>query len=330
MRMPTVLENVIIHVTNACSSQCPYCYACSDSKSFHHVDVNKVFKMVDLLADARVPHISLLGGDPALHPHIVEIGQYIKEKGISPSIMSNTMTLPAEPSKVVQIFDLFETSIHGSDAETHDSFSKNQGVYNELINNLKILSDLNARIGIAINIIPQNINMIFDMINVLVNDFKLKISYVILQRIVPFGRADGINEFKLSIQDVDMALSQTMRIRESLGINILVEDPFPLCKIRPEYRGIMHPCEWGFTKAALNANGDLSRCGADTRYLLGNIFETPITEIWENSPILKSFRRKDYLPDSCHSCSMFEQCGGGCAVSNKPVNDAGPDYLMIT
>ena len=49
------------------------------------------------------------------------------------------------------------------------------------------------------------------------------------------------------------------------------------------YRQYMHPCEWGYTKAALNGNGDLTRCGADPRYLLGNIFEKSIKEIWEYS-----------------------------------------------
>lgn len=82
------------------------------------------------------------------------------------------------------------------------------------------------------------------------------------------------------------------------------------------------------TKAAVNGDGDLTRCGADPRYLLGNIFETPIKEIWKNSPLLKEFRDKSYLPDSCRKCAYLERCGGGCSVSNQPNIDVGIDYLI--
>lgn len=322
------LENVILHITDACESRCPYCYASSDMKNYHHADVDKIYSIIKELSKASVSHISLLGGDPILHPQLIDIAKKIRSYGISPSVMSNTMRFSESFDEIVQIFDLFETTIHGECSGIHDRFSGNPGVYDLLVHNLKELSERNAEIGIAVNIIPQNCENIYNMIASLVQEHNIKLSYVILQRIVPYGRACSTNQYRLNLDEINIALENVYRINKELGVNILVEDPFPLCKIDPKYRHFMQPCSWGFSKAALNGKGDMTRCGADSRYLLGNIFERDILDIWDNSPYLKEFREKTYLPDTCHRCPMFEQCGGGCAVSNNPVGDAGEDYLL--
>jgi radical SAM protein with 4Fe4S-binding SPASM domain len=150
-----------------------------------------------------------------------------------------------------------------------------------------------------------------------------------LQRIIPFGKAKDSYEYSLSKKQVWEALNGVANAREKLKLNIMVEDPFPLCILSPEHREFMHPCEWGYTKAALNGQGDLTRCGADTRYNLGNVFKQPLAEIWETSPILKSFRQKDYLPQKCKTCDMFADCGGGCSLSSGGSSvTGGVDYLF--
>ena len=174
-----------------------------------------------------------------------------------------------------------------------------------------------------------SISCSFTMISSLVRKSGVKISYIIIQRIVQFGKAAGSTKYNLNKEQANAALEQINRISEDFGIKITVEDPFPLCVIDKKYHKYMHPCEWGFTKAAISANGDFSRCGADPRCLLGNIFETPIATIWETSPILTSFRKREYLSEVCQKCKNREICGGGCPLSCESNNDQGMDYLFV-
>lgn len=323
------LTSLVLHITDACLSHCPYCYASSKEKEQKHANVNTIYRIIDELAKIEIERLSLLGGDPALHPHIMDIAKYLHNKGIAAGLMSNTMDLPVPADEAIKYIDLYETTIHGSDSASHDSFCGKRGAYELLIGKLKVLSSLNAKIGIAINIIPQTSESIYDILLALIERQGLKVNYVILQRIIPFGRAENTFKYLLSKKNIEAALDDVSRAKEKLGMDIAVEDPFPLCAINERYRKFMHPCEWGYTKAALNGDGDLSRCGADPRYLLGNILKTPISEIWENSPILKNFREKSYLPDKCKKCEMLDACGGGCPLSYKPDGDYGIDYLMI-
>lgn len=322
------LTNIVLHITDACTGHCPHCYACSKEIGYKHANVDTIYQIIDELVKAKIEWVSLMGGDPALHPHIIDIAKRLHQCGIATGLMSNTMDLPVSIEEALKYIDLYETTIHASTASEHDAFCGKYGTYELLIKNLKELSVHNAKIGIAINIIPQTSTSIYDILLSLVEREGLKISYVILQRIIPFGRAKNSSEYLLSRKSIQNAFDDISCVRSQLGIDIAIEDPFPLCAIDEQYRKFMHPCEWGYTKAALNGEGDLTRCGADPRYLLGNILKTSIIEIWETSPILKEFREKNYLPDACRNCEMFDECGGGCPLSYKPDGDTGIDYLM--
>ncbi|MDR0381263.1 MAG: SPASM domain-containing protein, partial [Oscillospiraceae bacterium] len=81
-------------------------------------------------------------------------------------------------------------------------------------------------------------------------------------------------------------------------------------------------------KVAINPDGDLSRCGADPRFLLGNLFDTPLLDIWNNSEILQSFRQCSYLPGRCQICERLQYCGGGCPLSCEKDKDHSTDYLL--
>lgn len=322
------LSSVILHITDMCTSHCPYCYACANDKKYSHADIKTIYNIIEELAKAEVERVSILGGDPVLHPYIIDIAKRLCEKGITAGIMSNTLEFPVAIDEVIKYIDVYETTIHGCTAMGHDAFSGKQGAYKLLINNLRTLSKHNVTIGIAINIIPETSNMIYDMVEALIKKEKIHVDYIVLQRIISFGRAEDSTRYLLTKENLEQALENVDKVYKQLGIKITVEDPFPLCAMDESYRKYMHPCEWGYTKAALNGNGDLTRCGADPRYLLGNIFKKPITEIWEHSPILEEFRQKKYLPDECQKCKLFTQCGGGCSLSCVTQGAGGADYLM--
>lgn len=322
------LESLIIHLTNACANKCPYCYAYTAGK-VKNAKTNKIYSMLDMLSEANIKNVSLLGGDPVLHPDILNIIKYANNLNIKVSLMSNTMEVVNVSTKeLMQYVSVFEATILGDCEKTHDNFCQNTGAYKKLINNLKTLTSLNATIGIAINIIPHNAKSIYDMIKNLIINERVKIDYIILQRIVPFGRALDSDEYNLTKESANLALECIDRIHKDFNIKITVEDPFPLCVIEEKYWKYMNPCEWGYKKAALNGEGDFSRCGADPRYLLGNIFETPILEIWENSPILQSFRNGEYLSEKCRRCTNLNACRGGCPLSCELNEDHKMDYLF--
>lgn len=325
------VELAALHITNGCSHKCPYCYVASnEGLNDQHGDLLVLKKIVDELDSAGVNEVNFLGGDPAIYPHVVELAKYVKEKGISPSILSNThLYQKSSFNEALKYFDAFEATIHHHDERVHDHFCSKDGAFTQVTCALKKASDAGKKIGIAINVTPKTNDIIFDIVNCLYAKKKINISYVIIQRIIPTGRAASATCFTLSKNQAEKSLKNIERVDKELGISITVEDPFPLCILPNEMHKYMVPCAWGITKCAISSNGALSRCGADPSNTLGNILKTPLLALWNSAPALTAFRKKDYLPGRCHICKYLERCGGGCPLSCQVESSLGVDYLYL-
>ncbi|MFX0199041.1 MAG: radical SAM/SPASM domain-containing protein [Candidatus Hodarchaeota archaeon] len=325
------VELVALHITNVCSHRCPYCYFADPDIKPKHPPFDQLIRVIDALGNSKVHELSLLGGDPACYPRVVELAKHaVRTYGMYVSILSNTLIFRhSSPKEVAQYIKAFETTIHHVEPELHDKFCRKKGAYQKVVRQLKTYSELGGRTGIAINIIPEIHDKIFLLIDRIVNKEHVPLDYIVVQRIIPFGRATGSSSFTLSRAQAERSLIEIREVDVRLGIEIAVEDPFPLCVLPESLKKYMVPCQWGITKAAVNSKGDLSRCGADPRYLLGNIFDTPLLEIWNTSEILKSFRGKNYLPGRCRICPDIQDCGGGCPLSCEIEKDHGIDYLFL-
>jgi radical SAM protein with 4Fe4S-binding SPASM domain len=324
------VDLVAFHITNVCTHRCPFCYAADQNIKTEHPPLNQLIQVAAALIDSSVKEITFLGGDPASYPDVVELAKYISQRNVEVSILSNTLNFKNyDNEEVAKYISAFETTIHHFDPEKHDEFCKKKGAYSNVIEQLRIFNSLGRRIGVAINIIPNIYNHLYKLVETLVEIEKLKLDYIIVQRIIPFGRASGTTEFTLTREQAELSLHEIQKIDKNLNIKVTVEDPFPLCILSDEFKKYMNPCQWGISKAAVNSKGDLSRCGADPRYRLGNILNEPLNEIWNNSPILKSFRSKNYLPGRCRVCEDVKFCGGGCPLSCELEKDHGIDYLFL-
>jgi len=327
--VPRVPSFVALHLTKVCSHHCPICYYSEDAgPPPTHPPVDRILRVLDALADAGVAQICFLGGDPAKYPGVLQVARRVKERGIELSILSNTLSFPGRRDDLAaRYFDALETTIHGPTADEHDAFCGRKGAYSSVVRQLQYFSSMGRRTGIALNVIPTTARRVFEVVSPLVGSHGIALDYVIVQRIIPFGRAASSSAFTLGREHVESALEGIDRVSAELGIDIFVEDPFPLCIMHRNYWRYMRPCQWGYTRAAVDSFGNVSRCGADPRYRLGNVLETPLSGIWSDSPILASFRGKQYLPGRCRVCEDLERCGGGCPLSCEIEKDHGVDYL---
>lgn len=329
------LKYVALHITEKCSHNCSFCYYRKNSlentgitKRNEKFSLATLKSIVNELIKNQVEEVFLLGGDPAEYLSIFELAKYASEKGLIVTSISNTHEYNCELDKIAPYITIGETTIHGGTKELHDSVCGVNGAYNKVLSNLKKLKEFGCSTGITINLMPLNIHEIYDIVKNIIDNFGNIIDYINVQRIVPYGRS-GINDNNyLQKEDVLEALKQIERVDKEYNIEIQCEDAIPLCLVPERYWKFIHRCEWGFEKLSLNGNGGVSRCGADPRYNLGNILETPLAEIWNNSPILKEFRQKSFLPPECQICSNLERCGGGCVVGTWEKKEFGRDILL--
>jgi len=323
-----MIKMVALHITRACSHRCPFCYATSvDASVAAPPDHSTLLRVIDAVADSKVEELVFAGGDPCAYPQILELAAAGKARGMVTTVLSNTHRYRASSMECTSVIDCFETTFHGPTAIEHDLIALREGAFESVVANLQALGRTAKCVGAIYNITPYNARQLRRTIHELVGTYGIPVDHLVLQRIVPQGRARTTSKFAVGRSQAVAALEDLESVLAQHPMSVFFEDPFPLCLVPERFQKYLSRCEWGFTRAAVDHLGNLSRCGADPRYRLGNILQVPLLELWNTLPILSAYRSKAYLPAECQCCNLLERCGGGCALSCEIEGEFGVDYL---
>lgn len=108
-----------IHVLEACNFRCRQCFSKFGTKKLLPVEGWK--KIIDnCIAGANVAEFNIAGGEPMLYPGLVELVQYIRDKGVKVSLITNGALMDEEwVKKYAGMFDTIGFSVDSINDETN-------------------------------------------------------------------------------------------------------------------------------------------------------------------------------------------------------------------
>ena len=183
--------------------------------------------------------------------------------------------------------------------------------------------------GIVYNITPDTYRDIYNAIKQVIIVEGVNIDHVVLQRIIPIGRALNNMNWSLKQLYISDIFTQMEKIEKEFLIEVYLEDSFPLCVVPEQYRHFVHRCQWGTSGISIDLYGNIAKCCADSRFIIGNILETPLPDIWQASSELNKRRKGLLVPEKCRQCSLYLECGGGCILASE-LNNCDGDPLINT
>ena len=83
-----------LYVTDRCNLDCSYCTEYDNSRP--HPSLDDLKKWIRKIRDLGTMRIALVGGEPLVHPDIVEIVRYCRELGLATSLTTNGFLLTRE------------------------------------------------------------------------------------------------------------------------------------------------------------------------------------------------------------------------------------------
>jgi MoaA/NifB/PqqE/SkfB family radical SAM enzyme len=308
---PLMVVISIIYPCNLGCPNCPYTDGNSEIRSFyreHDGDLMPV-ELWNSIAGECGEYGAWMrctgGGEPMLHPQMVDMIEFAKEKGARIWLNTNgTMFGPSEKKreKLTRVLnagiDLIEFSMDAADAETYSIVRPphrgaprdNEKWFGNPLNNIKaalsLRKELKATTRIVVSIIRQDI--IEDKLDEAV-DFWLK----------EIGVDDVITRKFLSWDD-----NTAIQLDNSLDRH--------LYKTLPTVKA--EPCVWPFERLNVDTLGRISLCGQDisfkTAQLFPNANDLPIKEIWQGE--MFNWYRKMHLEGKgaecfpCRGCSAWK------------------------
>lgn len=303
--------HVQFHITSRCNLKCRHCYEGAQGRTveWNFEDfVAAIEKLWVCFAKWNVKgEISLIGGEPTLHPQFYEIVDYLYNRGDvdSISILTNgTIVDPQFIEKMVSDKCFVQVSVDGADADHHD-YIRGKGTFNKTLFNAKKMSE--NRIPVSAHCVLSKFTYpiqrnFFDIL------LSAGISQVSFSRLVPFGNAQ-INDM-LSSEQLKGTIEFISEVSEEYSLKGL-----DIARTRPLWclAGKGGRCPAGVQTITVLENGDIMPCRR-LPVVLGNIKKDSFYKIWYTNPVLEDLRDFESV-DKCSKCQYNSSCGGARCIS---------------
>lgn len=292
---PTTIE---IDLTNHCNHRCSFCvwgeHIATDKSSLStNVIKNCILEMKKLGAKA----ITFTGGgEPMIHKGFYEILNFSKELGFDCGLITNgSVIIEKNISKLLKSLKWLRVSLSGGDKKTYfqvqgkdqfDLVMKNLSMLNEYKNKF----NTKTKIGIRMLVTEENFKTLSSLCKILCKFENLNF----LQIAPDHSNNDGGKFWNGDILKKEIDLADAMLKKKNIDF---ITSGFELLNTDNEQSknilNIPSKCYAHFFQIAIMADGSVAYCKNarfDSKYILGNINQTSITEIW-NCNKNKEFER---------------------------------------
>ncbi|ULT58124.1 TIGR04053 family radical SAM/SPASM domain-containing protein [Neobacillus drentensis] len=329
---------VIWELTRACQLKCLHCRADAQyTRDPRELTFDEGKNLIDQIYDMNNPILVFTGGDPLMREDIFDIAKYAVEKGVrvsmTPSATPNVTKEAIEKAKEVGL-SRWAFSIDGPTAEIHDHFRGTAGSFDLTMERIKYLHELEIPIQINTVISRYNVDFLEEMAK-MVEDLKCVLWSVFF--LVPTGRGQvtdmispALHEKVLRwLYDLSKRVSFDIKTTEAMHYRrvVIQQKMREAHKQTNEIDYLTALTEKGLTgsidglgrapKGVNDGNGFVFISHIGDVYpsgLLpvkaGNIRETPLAEIYRESPIFKDLRNPDGFKGKCGVCEFRYVCGG--------------------
>lgn len=159
-RFITTIRNLTIAVTHKCNQRCSMCYFHKELSNYHQLPVEIYKRAIDLAIHSH-PCIQLSGGEPFMHPNLVEMAAYAKERQLPVQIFTNgTLVRKEIADELVNLgVDYLNMTLLG-DETSHPLVAQLPNSYKLLIKNIEYLSNHRRGTKVVLNytITPDSVS----------------------------------------------------------------------------------------------------------------------------------------------------------------------------
>lgn len=338
---------IVWNYTNRCNLRCKHCYQDAGSLratgGSEELTTEERLAIVDELADCNVPTIFFSGGEPLIAPDFWDVAKYVKEKGFYFSIATNgTLFDHHNARKAAELHPGYvAVSLDAATPELHDSFRGVEGMWQRSVQGIRNLIEAGVTTCISYTHTRENADefpKLFELRE------KLGAYKVIMYNYIPVGRGDFENDptpeqreeaYKVMYDQLHSGHHTVATTAPQFGSyckqhsssSIIIAHYADLkAKELGVIADIISGCGAGRAYCSIQPDGKVTPCVYMPNLVVGDLKKQSFREIWRESSVMKSLRRRDDLWGSCSTCQYQAICGGCRARAYAYFRDLkGPD-----
>ncbi|TDQ53122.1 radical SAM protein [Actinorugispora endophytica] len=309
-------RKALVQITERCNLHCAHCFV-SSTRVGNDMALDAITSVVlPRLRAARVERVTLTGGEPFVHPDIMEICRTVTDTGMSLGICTNATQASDE-----QIAHLAELGVHvnvsfdGFRPESHGKFRGNQASFATTLATTTKFAEAGLLQGLLST--PNALTDPEEFADLCEFASEVGAKYVLMNPLSSFGRG---------IKSKGRLAADAAKMDAIRAVTRRFADRVELVDIRfPNGDKPLGGCDAGkliyvFTDGQLAvcpylvfaARNPISRY-PDTDFLAGNILDHDVEKPLDGYDFHTRFRVGDN--PTCTSCVMENSCGKGCPAA---------------
>ena len=294
-------SEISIEILQRCPNRCIYCSSHSNPQATHIIPFEIIKNVIDDAKSLGCKTVCLSGGEPFLHPQILDIISYIAKQQLICYVYTSGIYMKDEvysslPNEYIEaIRGMVDKVIFNVEADSSTLYDKIMGTDVGGFDMMKksINDCVSSGLVVETHVVPMQVNFkhlksIFEMC------YQLGVSKVSILRLVLQGRAlENLSLVKLTGEESREVTKLIKALKEAYKGKVRIGLPYSdsncriYCKaasdkINVRYDGNVYPCEV-FKDDLLNAK---LGCEPD------NVWKDSFYDIYKSSPYLNVVRRR--------------------------------------
>ena len=295
-----MLSEISIEILQRCPNRCIYCSSHSNPQATHLIPFEIIKNIIDDAKSLGCKTVCLSGGEPFLHPQILDIISYIAKQQLTCYVYTSGIYMKDEvysslPNEYIEaIRGMVDKVIFNVEADSSALYDQIMGTDVGGFDMMKksINDCVSSGLVVETHVVPMQVNFkhlksIFEMC------YQLGVSKVSILRLVLQGRAlENLSLVKLTGEDswevtkLIKALKEAYKGKVRIGLPYSDSNCRIYCKaasdkINVRYDGNVYPCEV-FKDDLLNAK---------LGYEPDNVWKDSFYDIYKSSPYLNVVRK---------------------------------------
>ena len=296
------LLSMEIEFNQVCNLRCIYCYALDNPGDRNELTVDEFKDVIRQAGEMGARKIIILGGEPLLYPHLMEMIAYIRDLGMEIELFTNGTKVTREMAQAFYEHDVrVVLKMNTFDESLQDTLAGRKGSYRlmqEALANLKEAGYPSEThpLGVSSIICQQNIDELPTMWEWLRDQNILPY----FEMMTPQGGAKRHNMLEIDTRQVEEFFHRIAEIDRTKYGHVWEPKP-PL---------VGGECLRHQFSCAVNSEGYVQSCVGIT-IPIGNVRKQPLKEILRDSEVVQDLKSyKNMIKGPCGECEKMNECYG--------------------
>ena len=324
------------HLTERCNLRCRHCY---QSVAVPEMSYQEICGAIDNIRSAfqswvtlynmeMSPSFHFTGGEPFLRKDLFEILGYVRSCGFPVSLMSNGTLIDGDMARRIKEAGVSDVQVSLDGLEATHEHLRGKGSFRRTLAGIRDLAAQGVEANINLTVSRLNMGETGELVRLAE---ELGVGAIAFSRLVPTGRGKGLSSEVLAREEVAHFYDELQRFKDRSRVVVTSRDPLAAISGMegdiPQAEMPVGGCAAGIFGVTITADGTIMPCRR-MDLPVGNIREVSFRELWVESPVLWSLRKRESYHGGCESCRYWAVCRGCRAIALAYARAKGrEDYL---